>query len=72
MRDMAATLGNALTARRTDDAAERRAAGLAPASFVTIAAWNTDPLLPVTVDGQEVKRGAHVNLLLVHAPVSPR
>jgi hypothetical protein len=52
MRDMAATLGTVLTARRTDDATDRRAAGLPPASSVTVAAWNTDPLLPVRVDGQ--------------------
>jgi hypothetical protein len=72
MRDMAATLGTVLTARRTDDATDRRAAGLPPASSVTVAAWNTDPLLPVRVDGQEVKRGAHVSLLLVHVPVATR
>jgi|GEM_PF-2924675 hypothetical protein len=42
-----------------------------PPPEVTLSAWNADPLQPVRVDGKVVADGAHLNLILVRAPVAP-
>jgi len=68
--EVSRAVGPLLVAQRVEDVAGRRRVGLPPRGAVTIAAWNTDPLLPVTVDGRPVPRGAHVNLILATAPVT--
>lgn len=41
-----------------------------PLTQVLIAAWNFDPLLPITVNNEKVPTGANVNLVLCTAPVT--
>ncbi|HVK05726.1 MAG TPA: hypothetical protein VM490_19810 [Armatimonadaceae bacterium] len=71
---MAFSAGQILEEVRVSEATGRAGArpreAALPPTEVTLAAWNDDPLLPVRVDGKAVANGAHVNLILVRAPVA--